>query len=206
MIHGLYWKSSKKNAWFGIFYLWYLLRLRVRKFVHTNLSQAGFELGSLGLQAHGEPIDLPLFILTNTVRGVVVESLFEKSKTTSRFPLFIYSVGAKRRNGRKKVNENDRYWRVCATKLHTYQWKALIWCQKNERIFVRSVSCCFHISVSFWCTLWQALAKTPFHTLCILLIVFYSLFSVNYYIKCATVGFTSSLCFFNCNCLTMLAF
>ena len=102
MIYGLYWKSSKKNAWFGIFYLWYLLRLRVRKFVHTNLSQAGFELGSLGLQAHGEPIDLPLFILTNTVRGVVVESLFEKSKSTSRFPLFILQCRCEEKEWEKK--------------------------------------------------------------------------------------------------------
>ena len=39
----------------------------VQKIVHTNLPQAGFELGSLGPQAGVLPIEPPLLVSTNEV-------------------------------------------------------------------------------------------------------------------------------------------
>ena len=41
--------------------------LHLRKFVHSNLPQAGFELGSLGSQAGMLPIELPLLVIEKTV-------------------------------------------------------------------------------------------------------------------------------------------
>ena len=57
--------------------------LKFRKFVHTNLPQVGFELGSLGPQAGVLPIEPPLLVDFKKIEGlayIIVQTILLANK------------------------------------------------------------------------------------------------------------------------------